>query len=51
MTIILLSGAETFFKQGEGTEYLFYFTPKFAKHLHQPVLLMGVGSCTFSLVI
>jgi len=26
----------------------FVFAPEFAKHLHQPVISIGVGFCTFS---
>jgi len=38
-------------KGGQGSEnikYKFHFTSKYVKHLHQPVISMGVGSCTFS---
>jgi len=36
---------------GGGAENIYYkihFSPNFAKHLHQQVILMGVGSCTSS---
>jgi len=33
-----------------GRKYKFRFAPKFSKHLHQPVISMGIG-CVRSLVI
>jgi len=32
----------------ENIKYKFCFCPKIAKHLHQPVISIGVESCTFS---
>jgi len=44
-----VSGAGTFFgiEGAENIKYKLRFAPKFVKHLHQPVISMGVGSCTF----
>jgi len=46
-----LSGVGTFFNRGGGAENIKYkvsFCPQIAKHLLQPIILMRVGSCTFS---
>jgi len=32
----------------ENIKYKFRFAPQFAKHLHQPVISMAAGSCTFA---